>query len=112
MYINFKDGINDKAIGNRTISDPLTVGANISDSLTNLLEKLSQAILAIEKASIETVYLSETYLTFPNIGNKLILYLDTSSNKVYRWDDNNLKYYVIGSNYEDIKVINGGNANG
>ena len=31
-------------------------------------------------------------------------------NKIYRWDTTDMKYFCIGSNYDDIEVINGGSA--
>lgn len=48
---------------------------------------------------------------FPSIGAQDVLYIATDENKVYRWDDTELKYFVVGTNYEDIKIINGGSAN-
>lgn len=48
---------------------------------------------------------------FPSIGAQDVLYVATDENKVYRWDDTELKYFVVGTNYEDIKIINGGSAN-
>ena len=57
-----------------------------------------------------------SYLNFPNVGDENNLYIDTTSNTVYRWDDEGLKYYMIGSSIQNIintlEIINGGNANG
>jgi hypothetical protein len=47
---------------------------------------------------------------FPNIGATAYLYIDLRENKLYRWDSNFKKYYCVGSNYNDITVIDGGNA--
>lgn len=52
----------------------------------------------------------ETYLEFPNIGNSEKLYVDTTNNKTYRWDSKNLKYFCIGSDYNEIEIIYGGSA--
>lgn len=49
-----------------------------------------------------------THYDFPNVGDVHSIYIDKTANKAYRWDDDERKYYVVGSNYEDIKVINGG----
>lgn len=46
----------------------------------------------------------------PSIGKALCLYVITSENKLYRWDDTDIKYYCVGSDYNDIKTINGGSA--
>lgn len=64
-------------------------------------------------STIEVQFKSQQYGTryeFPNIGKPGILYVDVTDNKTYRWDDANLKYYCIGSDYTDIKIIFGGNA--
>ena len=47
----------------------------------------------------------EGIINFPNIGDPECLYIDTLANKTYRWDDVNLKYYCIGSDYNDIELI-------
>ena len=60
----------------------------------------------------EAIEQFDTYLLFPNVGKSSILYVDQGANKAYRWDEETLKYYVVGSDYLDIKIINGGNANG
>lgn len=49
-------------------------------------------------------------LSFPSVGESNILYIDQSVNKSYRWDSNDSYYYVVGSDYNDIEVINGGGA--
>lgn len=49
-------------------------------------------------------------LQFPTIGKEGKIYVDIKNNQSYRWDDENLKYYCIGGNYNDIETINGGGA--
>nr|DAQ95494.1 MAG TPA: hypothetical protein [Caudoviricetes sp.] len=54
-----------------------------------------------------------TYLEFPvvpNSGWENDIFLDTTNNKIYRWDTTDMKYFCIGSNYDDIEIINGGSA--
>lgn len=53
-----------------------------------------------------------SYLEFPNIGNSRNLYLDTTSQVIYRWDDTELRYEKASQDFNDITAINGGNANG
>ena len=60
-----------------------------------------------EGAAKEIIVSEESYLKFPTIGDSSRLYLDTTSNKTYRWDDKNLKYFIVGSDYEDIEIIDG-----
>lgn len=42
---------------------------------------------------------------FPQPGESNCLYIDTGSNKVYRWDDGIQEYVVVGSDYMDITKI-------
>ena len=60
--------------------------------------------------STSPVVTKETRFDFPTIGSSEAIYVATSENKTYRFDEANLKYYVIGSDYDDIKIINGGTA--
>lgn len=45
---------------------------------------------------------------FPTVGKINVIYIDTSANTLYRWDDRDLKYYCVGSNSEEIEIIYGG----
>lgn len=75
----------------------------IEDRITNLESNI--------EFKSEITY-ANSYLEFPNIGNENNIYIDTNKNQPYRWDNENLKYYKVGSDYNDIKIINGGNASG
>ena len=57
--------------------------------------------------SKDSVLEYDSSLLFPSIGKINTIYVDKTGNKSYRWDDTELKYYIIGSNYEDIELING-----
>ena len=63
------------------------------DSLLNIIN---------EKGEIE-IYNSIDEL--PTTGKENILYICEVENKIYRWDDTNIKYYCVGSNYDEIKEI-------
>ena len=52
----------------------------------------------------------QSIYNFPSIGDKHKIYIDKSTNRTYRWDDENLKYYCIGSDINNIEIINGGNS--
>lgn len=56
----------------------------------------------------ELVITASAMTSFPKIGNVLCIYIDKETNRSYRWDDENTKYYCIGSNQQDITIINGG----
>lgn len=47
---------------------------------------------------------------FPNRGSVYALYIDVSSNACYRWDEENSKYFCVGRDYTEIKIISGGEA--
>lgn len=54
----------------------------------------------------------ETAIEFPNIGSEKNIYIETSTNRTYRWSDIDLKYYCVGSDYSEIDIISGGKARG
>lgn len=66
--------------------------------------------LDLEDFGISQVVFKDNMYQFPNVGNSKYIYVSTDENKVFRWDNETLKYYVIGSDYNDIKIIDGGNA--
>lgn len=68
--------------------------------------------LTSEDLGITDVVYVDNFLEFPLIGKESNLYVTRNDNKLYRWDDANLKYFIIGSDYNDIKIINGGDASG
>ena len=53
-----------------------------------------------------------THYNFPNIGEENVGYIATEEHRIYRWDGTDLKYYCIGSDYNEIKTLDGGNAHG
>lgn len=61
--------------------------------------------------SNDTVLEYASSLQFPTVGKINTVYIDMNGNKIYRWDDDNTKYYCIGSNYEEINLINCGDSN-
>ncbi len=61
--------------------------------------------------SNDTVLEYTSSLQFPTVGKIKTIYIDMNGNKIYRWDDDNTKYYCIGSNYEEINLINCGDSN-
>lgn len=48
---------------------------------------------------------------FPNRGDTGKIYIDTSENATYRWDEAASKYYCVGRDYTEIGTISGGTAN-
>lgn len=79
-------------LGNLTVYDE-----EIKEYFSQMLKEFSDAII-VQK---------DSFLQFPVIGSEHSLYIDTTTNKTYRWSESELKYYVVGSDYDDIKIING-----
>lgn len=87
------------------------------NKLTNL-PSINNIILQGNKNSFELNLLGslhnyETYLNFPTIPEANIqndIFVDTTENAIYRWDNVEMKYFCIGSNYQNIEIINGGEA--
>ena len=72
---------------------------------TEEVKKLIEKMIA-DSSEFEFIT-ADSYLNFPIIGDVDKLYVDSGANKTYRWDDTNLKYYCIGSDYEDISRVDG-----
>lgn len=54
----------------------------------------------------------DSFQDFPDPGKAGHLYIDREANKIYRWNATLERYLCIGSDYNDIEVIDGGNAFG
>ena len=52
-----------------------------------------------------------TLSELPSVGAVNGVYFVKSENATYRWDNDNLKYECVGRDYDNITIINGGNAN-
>lgn len=53
----------------------------------------------------------ESHLGFPVVGDKNALYIDISTNSIYRWSDDRVSYFKLGDDFEkkinEIEVIDG-----
>lgn len=83
----------------------LDISKVIASQYPDVINELNEHMHHIEQttASIEQ-YVNKSY--FPNIGSKSTIYVDAENNKLYRFDTDTKTYYTVGSNYEDIKIIN------
>jgi hypothetical protein len=93
---------------------PYDTGIQASDEeIIQEVDGLKTRVGAVENSINEILQKPEdiqpysTFLLFPNLGKEGIIYIDESENKSYRWDFDNLKYYIL--NDESFDVINGGN---
>lgn len=76
------------------------------EGLSVLVSKMQDYV---EQASV-AVKSYTSLMNFPTIGETEYLYVDVTNNKSYRWDDDNLKYICIGSDWEQIEVVDGGSS--
>lgn len=83
----------------------LEVSKVITSQYPDVITDLNERMYHIEQttASIEQ-YANKSY--FPNVGKEGAIYVDAENNKLYRFDADTKTYYTVGSNYEDIKIIN------
>ena len=54
----------------------------------------------------------KSYLDFPTVGNPNNVYIDTTKQVIYRWDNENSKYEKDTQDFSDVVRIDGGTANG
>jgi len=123
-----------KLIGKLSISESLVgqlqekdkISGTLSSFVTEIIEKdynnlnhkptINGVEVVGQKTSLDLniseIFSATSIYGFPNIGSINNIYVDTTNNKAYRWDNRNLKYYIVGSDYNDIKIINGGDAFG
>lgn len=57
--------------------------------------------------STNKIYEFTSVYEFPTLGEIRSVYIDKTNNAPYRWDDNLLKYYCIGRDYNEIDIIDG-----
>lgn len=77
---------------------------------TNCLWQYDGGWIQITSPPKDIIYKCDTFEQLPSVGNETTLYILKDENKTYRWDDIDVEYYCVGSDYNDIKTINGGGA--
>lgn len=77
---------------------------------TGVLWRYSEKWIQITSPPIKYIVYRDSYLNFPTVGNEDQIYIDTTENATYRWDEMNIRYYCIGRDYKNVKVINGGDS--
>lgn len=80
----------------------------IENQQPSVIQDLCKRVSDLEEKTEDANQSYDSYHNFPTVGKTNVIYIDTSEDKLYRWDDKNLKYYCVGSNYENIKIIFGG----
>lgn len=80
------------------------------ESSQTALDAAKKADAAAERLSL--IVEKDSFLEFPPIGEKGKLYIDKAKNKIYRWDEKMNRYVIVGSDYQDIQIISGGDPYG
>ncbi len=87
---------------------------NVYEKLINLngLSTYHEEILKLfqkykQEANTPELHFANDYLEFPAVGEDAHLYVDLGSNKIYVYSEELLRYVVVGSDYNEIQVING-----
>ena len=86
--------------------------ANIEQSLNQFLNLHGLSLYNTEIINViksTETKISENSLKIQPYDEKTI-YIETTNKKLYLWDSKHLKYYCFGSDYNNIKVINGGSS--
>lgn len=86
----------DVQLGQLAVKDRISLG-DLNEELRTQLDDLSSPL---------QIY--NGYLEFPTIGKEEYVYLDENDGTVYRWK--NMKYYVVGTDYGKVEIINGGDS--
>ena len=94
----------------------ISYGVGSTTNYNNLANKpsINGIVLTGDKTSddlnISPIITASTHFNFPNVGKENVLYIAKEENKTYRYDAEDSMYYVVGSDYMDINMIDGGNA--
>lgn len=102
LYIDAMSGMTKYYTGEEYIDITKQIVESINNTNTHQQIPTAQAVREYADSKINRY---ANLALFPAIGVHNSIYLDESQNKTYMWDNNNLIYKCIGSNYEEIKVI-------
>ena len=82
---------------------------NIANKLENNAGSIpdSAVVYGVKEYADSKIQSYSTFSEFPETGTENTLYMDLETNKTYRWDVRDLKYYLVGTDYNDIQVIDG-----
>ncbi len=83
---------------------------SITKSYDGIENEVTETIVDNDERTVEVKLKPQQYVskyTFPNRGDKAVLYMDTTENRSYRWDEVTGTYICISANYSQIKIING-----
>ena len=88
------------------ISGKVSVGGNSVSGSVNNSQDISGNVNKAENIYVKEIEFNNRY-EFPSIGKENMIYVAKDENKTYRFDEESLTYYCIGSDYNEIEVIQG-----
>lgn len=88
------------------ISGKVSVGGNSVSGSVNSSRDVSGNVDKAENIYVKEIEFNNRY-EFPSIGKENMIYVARDENKTYRFDEDSLTYYCIGSDYNEIEVIQG-----
>nr|DAK09843.1 MAG TPA: hypothetical protein [Caudoviricetes sp.] len=94
------------SIFNITFEETLNVDEKVKKKFPNVIVDFEKRIDTIEKNKPNLIKKKSVY-DFPNIGQENCIYIATDENKTYHFDSSQNHYVIIGSNYEEIEIIDG-----
>jgi hypothetical protein len=93
------------AVFNVSFAPTLPAEGTVADNNPTILQDHEKRIHTLETAPAP-VFEAQSRFGFPAVGAAGIVYIDRDANATYRFDIDTGVYYVIGSDYNDIKTIN------
>lgn len=96
-----------------------TINGVVRDFVQNDYEKLSNLpsinnVTLTGNLTLKDLGISEIIFDYsnqlPDIGDSKCLYIATKENKIYIWNEDKKEYNIVGSDYNEIDIIDGGGA--
>lgn len=94
------------SIFNITFEETLSVDNVVKKRLPNVIVDFEKRIDKIETNKPNLIKAKNVY-DFPNIGDENCIYIATDENKTYHFDSIQNHYVIVGSDYNDIEIIDG-----
>ena len=88
------------------ISGKVSVGGYSVSGSVNNSQDISGNVDKAENIYVKEIEFNNRY-EFPSIGKENMIYVARDENRAYRFDEESLTYYCIGSDYNEIEVIQG-----
>ena len=88
------------------ISGKVSVGSNYISGSVNSSQDISGNVDKAENIYVKEIEFNNRY-EFPSIGKENMIYVAKDEHKMYIFNTATLAYEVVGSNYNEIEIIQG-----